>query len=350
MARVYSHSESRAKGSVGMTTYRTIRGRVIQSQKVSPWDPSVEAVGNATRWNPRTALLGIISLFCSFHAQSIINSFNRTKVGSQRNYFMKRNYAALKAAFAELAAEYAVTKVAPTMEAIEEALAAYAEAHPNTIYRVKKTGYDIVFLDGAWDDEDDPSKPVVVSNMEGSLNENYQLVSVSLQGRDMSQALKFKLQGNLIDGTLVIASDGKSAIFTPANAPTIVGIQTLDAVVGTAVKNSINIAGDLRDRGPVEFDFTAGDITAIKVDGVEYPIASGATSKVINCFLAGENASVELILAQGKTFNGAEVTGSDENMAFNAGGSAYETNDNPFVLYFIGSAIGDNKVDISSME
>ena len=85
MAKVYSHSESRAKGSVGMTTYRTIRGKVVQSQKIAPWDPAVEQVGLATRWNERTALLGLISLWCSNHAQSIINSFNRTKNGSQRN-------------------------------------------------------------------------------------------------------------------------------------------------------------------------------------------------------------------------------------------------------------------------
>lgn len=350
MAKIYSHSESRAKGSVGMTTYRTVRGRVIQSQKVSPWDPSVESVGGATRWNPRTALLGIISLFCSFHAQSIINSFNRTKVGSQRNYFVKRNYAALKAAFADLAATYAVTKVAPTMEEIEDALASYAQEHPNTIYRVKKTGYDIVFLAGAWDDEDDPSKPVVVSNMDASLNENYQLVSVSLQGRDLSQVLKFKLEGQFLDGGLVVSSDGKSAIFTPANAPTILGIQTLDAVVGTAVKRSINVAGDLRDRGPVTFEFTAGDVATIKVDGVEYPVAQSATSKAINCLIQGEHAAIEIVPMAGKTFSGASIAGENENLAFNAGGSSFETSANPFELYFLGATAGDNTVSISSME
>jgi hypothetical protein len=135
MAKVYSHSESRAKGSVGMTTYRTVRGKVIQSQKISPWDAAVESVGAATRWNDRTALLGIISLFCALHGQSIKNSFNRTKNGSQRNYFMKKNYAAMKAAFANLATAYAATKVVPTMQAIEDALGSYAALHANTVLK-----------------------------------------------------------------------------------------------------------------------------------------------------------------------------------------------------------------------
>lgn len=170
MARIYSHSESRAKGSVGMTTYRTIRGRVIQSQKVAPWDPSIDHVGNATRWNERTALLGIISLWCSFHAQSLKNSFNKTRFGSPRNYFFKKNFAALKEAFAILAAQYAASKQAPEMAQIEQALGDYALAHPSTIYRVKKSGYDVVFLAGAWDDADDPADPVLVSAILGNMN------------------------------------------------------------------------------------------------------------------------------------------------------------------------------------
>lgn len=247
MARVYSHSVSRAKGSVGMTTYRYVRGRVIQSQKIAPWDPAIDRVGNATRWNERTALLGLISLWCSAHSQSIINSFNRTKGGSQRNYFMKRNYAPLRMALNELAIEYAATKVAPDLVAIEDAIGTYATLHPNTIYRVKKTGYDMAFLSNNWDDADDPAPPTLIDSMTANLDTDYQLTRVILLGSNISQAVKIRLAGALLDGDLVINAGGTRAEFTPATAPVIIGDKELAAMVGSQIKRSIIVAGDQRD-------------------------------------------------------------------------------------------------------
>lgn len=247
MAKVYSHSESRAKGSVGMTTYRYVRGKVVQSQKIAPWDPAVEQKGNATRWNERTALLGLISLWCSAHAQSIINSFNRTKGGSQRNYFMKKNYAALRMALADLAIEYASTKVAPELVAIEDAIGAYAALHPNTIYRVKKSGYDIVFLSNNWDDADDPTAPALIDMMQATLDYDYQLTKVVMVGSNLSQAIKMRLAGANLDGNLVISLGGARAEFTPAVPQVVIGEKMLDAMIGSVVKKSIVVVGDQRD-------------------------------------------------------------------------------------------------------
>lgn len=247
MAKVYSHSESRAKGSVGMTTYRYVRGKVVQSQKIAPWDPSIEQVGNATRWNERTALLGLISLWCSAHAQSIINSFNRTKGGSQRNYFMKKNYAALRMALSDLAIEYASTKVAPELVAIEDAIGAYAALHPSTIYRVKKSGYDIVFLTNNWDDADDPAAPALIDMMQATLDADYQLTKVVMTGSNLSQAIKMRLAGANLDGSMTITLGGQRAEFTPAVAQVVIGDKILDAMIGSVVKKSIVIAGDQRD-------------------------------------------------------------------------------------------------------
>lgn len=247
MAKVYSHSESRAKGSVGMTTYRYVRGKVVQSQKIAPWDPAIEQVGNASRWNERTALLGLISLWCSAHAQSIINSFNRTKGGSQRNYFMKKNYAALRMALNELAIEYASTKVAPELVAIEDAIGAYAALHPSTIYRVKKSGYDIVFLTNNWDDADDPSAPALIDTMQATLDSDYQLTKVIMTGSNLSQALKMRLAGANLDGSIIITLGGQRAEFTPAIAQVVIGDKILDAMIGSVVKKSIVVSGDQRD-------------------------------------------------------------------------------------------------------
>lgn len=247
MAKVYSHSESRAKGSVGMTTYRYVRGKVVQSQKIAPWDPAIEQVGNATRWNERTALLGLISLWCSAHAQSIINSFNRTKGGSQRNYFMKKNYAALRMALNDLAIEYASTKVAPELVAIEDAIGAYAALHPSTIYRVKKSGYDIVFLTNNWDDADDPTAPALIDTMQATLNSDYQLTKVIMTGSNLSQAIKMRLAGAALDGAIVVTLGGQRAEFTPAVAQVVIGDKILDAMIGSVVKKSIVVSGDQRD-------------------------------------------------------------------------------------------------------
>lgn len=247
MARIYSHSESRAKGSVGLTTYRTVRGRVIQSQKIAPWDPAIDKVGGATRWNERTALLGLISLWQSNHAQSIKNSFNRTKNGSQRNYFMKRNYAALRMALNELAIEYAATKVAPDMTAIEDAIGAYAALHPMTIYRVKKTGHDIVFLANNWDDANDPAPPAVIDSMTYSLDTDYQLTQVVMTGSNLSQSIKMRLAGAILDGSMVISMGDKRAVFTPSTPVIILGDKELAALIGSVVKKSIIVSGDQRD-------------------------------------------------------------------------------------------------------
>ena len=158
MGLVKSFQQCKLNKSVGESTFRIVRGRIVESAKVSAWDPNVDSKGNATRWNERTALLGIISTWCSEHSQSIKNSFSKTKYGSERNFFFKHNYSALKEAFATLAIQYASTKRIPLISEMEAALGTYASAHPGVIYRVKKYGYDTVFLDGAWDDDDDPGE------------------------------------------------------------------------------------------------------------------------------------------------------------------------------------------------
>lgn len=280
MARIYSHSESRAKGSVGMTTYRTIRGRVIQSQKVAPWDPSIDHVGNATRWNERTALLGIISLWCSFHAQSLKNSFSKTRFGSPRNYFFKKNFAALKEAFAILSVQYAASKQAPEMAQIEQALGDYAAAHPSTIYRVKKAGYDVVFLNGPWDDSDDPADPVLVSSIVGNVNEDFRLVSATITGSNINPSVKFYLGGILVDGQLAIGGGFNSAVFMPLQQTYVQGEKILDCRVGSRVLASTTLQGDTREYHNLTLGVTPQGGGACTGAG-SYPEGTSVTIKAI---------------------------------------------------------------------
>lgn len=91
-------------------------------------------------------------MYIGMHRSSINVSFDKSKYGSQGNYFYKINKAALNAAFGGLTSK--VDTVTP--EELEDAVTTYAEAHPNSIYRVKLTGFETVYMSGAWSDEDNP--------------------------------------------------------------------------------------------------------------------------------------------------------------------------------------------------
>lgn len=329
MAKIYSHSESRAKGSVGMTTYRYSRGKVIQSQKVAPWDSSVDAVGNATRWNARTALLGIISLWCSVHSESIKHSFNRAKGGSARNYFMHKNYKALAAAFSSLAEEYAFTRTAPAIQAIEDAMGAYAAAHANTILRVKKTGYAPVFLSGNWDDADDPIAAVLVSDITAVLDQDYNLTQVAIVGENLAGELRVKLGGADISGVMSVGADKKSALFTPSNIVLVKGTKSLAVTIGSRVLYTEDIEGDPRTYYTLALGVTpagggsvsgAGEYPA----GTEVPVSATPATGFSFVSWSDDNTSPSrtIVLNENVTLTATFMRPSDRaQVNFPAGGS-----------------------------
>ena len=154
MAIINSMGVGRARKSMGNVTYRTVRGRTIGSQKVTPGAVTrVPSAGQSSRQN----VFALINRFMALHGQSIDESFNKTNYGSQRNYFMKVNYNALSAALASVSAD-------ASDDEIEQAIATYAGTNQTAIYRVKKSGYSIVYLTGAWDDSQNPMSGVVTLN------------------------------------------------------------------------------------------------------------------------------------------------------------------------------------------
>lgn len=154
MAIINSMGIGRARKSMGNVTYRTVRGRTVGSQKRG-------AVGGAaTRGeglvlSKQQALFGMTSMYMQAHADDIEVSFNKSKYGSQRNYFVRKNKTALFDALSTLATT-AMTAGYPLMSDIEEAITAYATEHPTAIYRVSLQGFAPVFLTGAWDSADNP--------------------------------------------------------------------------------------------------------------------------------------------------------------------------------------------------
>ena len=150
MAIINSLGIGRGKKSAGNLTYRTVRGRCIASQKQEKRGPVRGAYSVAQ------ATFSLVSTFMRAHAADIDVSFDKTAYGSARNNFYKTNKSALAAALATLANEYAYAKNKADITAIDAAIAAYAQQNPKAIVRVKLSGFDTVYLTGAWSSDDNP--------------------------------------------------------------------------------------------------------------------------------------------------------------------------------------------------
>lgn len=212
-------------GSVGDFTYRVVRGRTISSQKVAK-----RPLTRGQNLSLQQFVFGLINRFMFAHAADIMVSFNRTAYGSERNYFAKVNFSALREAFRPL-----YTAETPTVDdvsdaQIEQAVAAYATANPQAIYRVKRSGYEVVYLSGEWSSEQNPEEinPALRvsfsalqkadgSAYDGSIEEAYivgsnldRVTSITARGKEQGfnetavSVSSFQLQG---DGRLKVSFD-----------------------------------------------------------------------------------------------------------------------------------------------
>lgn len=154
MAIINSMGVGRARKSMGNVTYRTVRGRTIGSQKRAGGQGSATTRGIGG--NTRKPLFAMINVFMAEHASDIQVSFNKSRYGSQRNYFFTLNYSALSKALATLAQNAASSGELPSITEIESAIASYATANPRTIYRVRLDGFAPVYLSGEWSEDDNP--------------------------------------------------------------------------------------------------------------------------------------------------------------------------------------------------
>lgn len=155
MAVISSMGVGKARKSMGNVTYRTVRGRTIGSQKRAATGSTATTRGDGAVMSRQQALFGMVSMFMQAHASDIDVSFNKSKFGSQRNYFFRTNRKALFAALASLATT-AMNQGYPSLADIEATIAAYATENPTAIYRVKLSGFEPVYLAGAWSSDDNP--------------------------------------------------------------------------------------------------------------------------------------------------------------------------------------------------
>lgn len=155
MAIISSMGVGKARKSMGNVTYRIVRGRTIGSQKRAATGSTATTRGDGAIMSRQQSLFGMVSMYMQAHASDIDVSFNKSRFGSQRNYFFKSNRKALFAALASLATT-AMNAGYPSLADVEAAIASYAEANPTAIYRTKLSGFEPVYLSGAWSSDDNP--------------------------------------------------------------------------------------------------------------------------------------------------------------------------------------------------
>lgn len=154
MAIINAIGVGRAKKSIGNITYRTVRGRTVASQKRVQGEQG--AITRGLKGNLRKPIFAMINLYMAEHASDIQVSFNKSKYGSQRNYFFTTNYRGLSSALLPLASTASINNELPTLTEIDEAIATYATANPESIYRVRLNGFPVVYLSGEWSSDDNP--------------------------------------------------------------------------------------------------------------------------------------------------------------------------------------------------
>lgn len=146
MAIIRSAAIGSARGSLGIITYRTVKGRTIGSQKRGGVDPATRADGDSLV----QFVFGLMARYAAARSADIKKSFSMTKYGSSRNAFMKLNYDGFMAALEPLY-QTGMKVSMITNEQLDEAVHSYAAANPMVIYRAKIDGEPAVYLNGIWD-------------------------------------------------------------------------------------------------------------------------------------------------------------------------------------------------------
>lgn len=210
MAIIRSMGVGSAKKSMGNVTYRTVRGRTIGSQKVSN-----RPLTRAEDVSLQQFAFGLINRYMTLHAADIQVSFNKTKYGSERNYFAKINFPELRAAFKPLFSSGQTSVDAISDAQIESAVLAYVQTNPTSIYRVRKSGFPIVYLSGEWLSEDNPIE--VVPDANSPVFESLQQQNGSAYSGSTSELY---IQGQNLDRVTSITlqvQEGTSAAVSPSD-------------------------------------------------------------------------------------------------------------------------------------
>lgn len=262
MAIIRSLAIGKGRKSAGNITFRTVRGRTIVSEKVG--ERTITRVDGAL--SMYEARFRLISMFIGLHRADINVSFDKTKYGSQGNYFYKVNKAALEAAVQPLISNAQNVNA----QQVDEAITTYTTANPTAIYRVRRSGYETKYMSGAWKSSDNP-QPIVPPTgitINGSAGQgNAAFVSGTAVMVDVNQDLSLTITDSAASFTGVTGSNISAY-----------------GVNGASVTDSISIASVVASGNSISFDVGVPDalsggaaVHAVAIGGKFYQYSGAIT-------------------------------------------------------------------------
>lgn len=273
MAIITSMGVGRSRKSMGNVTYRVVRGRTIGSQKRVSGASGVTTRGQ--QGNFRKPLFSMINMFMKEHQTDINVSFNKSKYGSQRNFFFSTNYNALSKALSALAVQAANSGELPTMEEVNTAIVTYAESNPTSILRVKLAGFENVYLSGEWNSEDNP--------VAGGAADGLGAGTAQLSGAISIYTAPALLSLNMHSGARIVHEEGSvkltgNAIPSGLTAAQIVYMNASGAVTPAIVVTAVkSVAGSVEFTAPQIRD--TDNIVAVQLGTVFFRLSSAYTKK-----------------------------------------------------------------------
>ena len=271
MAIINSMGVGRSKKSMGNVTYRVVRGRTIGSQKRVSGASGVTTRGQ--QGNYRKPLFSMINMYMAAHQTDINVSFNKSKYGSQRNYFFSMNYNALSKALSALAIQAANSGALPSLEDVTAAINSYAETNPTSILRVKLAGFENVFLAGEWNSEDNP--------VAGGAADGLGKGTATLSGAVSTYTAPAILSMNMHSGARIVHEAGTvkltgNAIAAGLTAAQVVYMNASGAVSPAVVISSVvSVAGSIEYTAPQIKD--TDNIVAVQLGNVFFRLSSAYT-------------------------------------------------------------------------
>ena len=136
----------KSTGTIDGITYYTLNGKTYA--RSTPTMPA--SVYNTTEARIRQVIFKFIQEHMKHHLRTIRQTITN-KSGSPSNRYFSLNYKALSQALQALAELY-VEGQDVTISDIEAAISEYAAEHPTSIKIASKSGYQDVYLTGAWPD------------------------------------------------------------------------------------------------------------------------------------------------------------------------------------------------------
>ena len=134
----------KSSGTIDGITYYSKNGKTFA--RSTPTMPA--SAYNTTEARTRQAIFKFIQMHMKHHLRTIRQTIT-PKNGSSSNRYYSLNKKGLNAALQALAEQY-VEGADVTITEVEAAISAYATEHPTSIKIASKSGYQEVYLTGAW--------------------------------------------------------------------------------------------------------------------------------------------------------------------------------------------------------